>query len=230
MQQYTYLLIDLGCIIIPVVASFYPKHQFYKEWKPFFCANLLVAVLFLIWDVIFTMKGIWGFNSSYLTGFDMFNLPIEEMFFFLCIPYACVFTYFALKYLVKNNPIRLYQKGISLILIAFLLIVGLLSLDKWYTSVTFLLTAAYLIFALVKNEDLSYHYLAYFIILPFFFISNGILTGSFLESPIVWYNDDENLRLRMFTIPVEDTFYGMLLVLMNIDLYEFFKKKFSRLN
>lgn len=228
MQSYSYLLIDIGCILIPFIASFYPKHAFCKEWKPFFLANFLVAIFFLVWDADFTFNKIWGFNPDYLTGLYVFNLPIEEILFFVCIPYACVFTFFALKYLVKNNPLVRYQKMLTIILILGLLIVGLLSLDKWYTSITFLLTTAYLIFRLIRKKDLSYHYLAYFIILPFFFISNGILTGSFLESPIVWYNDEENLGIRMFTIPIEDTFYGMLLVLMNIDGYEFFKKKFSR--
>jgi len=228
MQSYSYLLIDIGCILIPFIASFYPKHAFYKEWKPFFLANFLVAIFFLVWDADFTLNKIWGFNPDYLTGLYVFNLPIEEILFFVSIPYACVFTYFALKYLVKNNPLMRYHKILTIILIVFLLIVGLFSLDKWYTSVTFLLTAAYLIFRLIRGKDLSYHYLAFFIILPFFFVSNGILTGSFLESPIVWYNDEENLGIRMFTIPVEDTFYGMLLILMNIDLYEFFRKKFLK--
>lgn len=228
MQPYTYLLIDIGCILIPFMASFYPKHPFYKEWKPFFLANFLVAIFFLIWDVDFTLNKIWGFNPDYLTGFYVLNLPIEEILFFVSIPYACVFTYFALKHLVKNNPLARFQKILTIILILFLLIVGLLSLNKWYTSITFLLSAAYLIFRLIRKKDLSYQYLAYFIILPFFFISNGILTGSFLESPIVWYNDEENLGIRMFTIPVEDAFYGMLLIMMHIDLYEFFRKKFLK--
>lgn len=227
MEHYTYLLVDIVCIIIPLIASFYPKHSFYKDWKPFFSANLIVGLLFLIWDYYFTDWGVWGFNPDYLTGVYLFNLPIEELLFFVAIPYACVFTYFALKYLVKKNPLARHHKMLTLALILVLLLVGLFSLDKWYTGLTFLLTAGYLIFRLIRKADLSYHYLAYFIILPFFFISNGILTGSFLEAPIVWYNDDENLSIRIFTIPIEDTVYGLLLILMNIDLYDFFKRKFS---
>ena len=227
MKPCTYLFIDVGCILIPLVASFYPKHAFYKEWKPFFLANFLVAFFFLVWDVDFTMNGVWGFNRDYLLGLDVFNLPIEEVLFFICIPYACVFTYFALLYLVKKNPLGPYHRILTIVLILFLLGGGLLSLDKWYTGITFLLTSAYLIFRFVRKTDLSYHYLAYLIILPFFFISNGILTGSFLEAPIVWYNDEENLGIRMLTIPIEDMIYGLLLVLMNIDGYNFFKRKFG---
>ena len=225
MKQYTYLIIDLACIFVPFIASFYPKHAFYKEWKWFFPANLLVAAFFLIWDYLFTDMKIWGFNPDYLTGWYIGNLPIEEVLFFICIPYACVFTYFAFKYLIHNNPLKAQHRKLSLLLAVGLLGLGLWGLPRWYTSTTFLLTAAYLGYCLFVKKDLAFAYLAYFSILPFFFASNGLLTGSFLEAPIVWYDHTENLDFRLGTIPVEDSIYGLLLILWNIDLYEYFKNK-----
>jgi lycopene cyclase domain-containing protein len=59
---------------------------------------------------------------------------------------------------------------------------------------------------------------------------NGILTGTGIEEPIIWYNNDENLGIRIGTIPIEDIFYGMLLVLLNISLFEFFQKKSVKTN
>ncbi len=227
MKPYTYLIIDLGCIVIPLLASFYSKHAFYKEWKWFFPANFLVTSIFLIWDFYFTEIGVWGFNSDYLTGIYIKNLPLEEILFFICIPYACCFTFFALQYLVKSNPLAKFHRLVSIGLAAMALVIGITHLDHWYTVTTFTGLSGYLALCLYLKINQSYSFLSFVLILPFFFISNGILTGSGVESPIVWYNDEENLSIRMFTIPIEDTFYGLLLILMNLNIYQWLKNKRS---
>ena len=67
--------------------------------------------------------------------------------------------------------------------------------------------------------------MAWSLLLIPFFIVNGVLTGSFIDAPIVWYNNTQNIGTRMFTIPVEDVFYGMGLILLNILLTETFLPK-----
>ncbi|NIJ44786.1 lycopene cyclase domain-containing protein [Wenyingzhuangia heitensis] len=226
-MQYTYLLIDLGCLLIPFLCSFYKKHPFYKEWKPFFISCIVVATFFLVWDEIFTKLGFWGFNPDYLTGVYVGHLPIEEILFFICIPYACSFTFFAFQYLLKNKQHSIRLKKTNYILALFLLGLSILNYNRWYTFLTFLFLGIFLLYLHAKKINLFYYYLAFATILPFFFISNGILTGSFLKAPIVWYNNTENLGIRMFTIPVEDTFYGMLLIFSNLYLHQYFKQKLN---
>jgi len=225
LQNYTYLIIDLACIIIPFAASFYPRHPFYKEWKFFMPANLIVGTLFLVWDYFFTEAGIWGFNPKYLSGIYISNLPIEEVLFFISIPYACVFTWFAFRYLIKSNPLDHLERGLTILLVVILSVLGFANLDKWYTGATFLSTAAYLLANYYFRSRLSWIYLSYIAIIPFFVLSNGILTGSWLDEPIVWYNNAENLGIRIGTIPAEDSVYGFLLIMMNIQLYNYFKNR-----
>ena len=78
---------------------------------------------------------------------------------------------------------------------------------------------------LLKPSLLSPFYMAWGLLLLPFFMVNGLLTGSLIDAPIVWYNNAQNLGIRMFTIPVEDVFYGMGLILLNILLTEIFLPK-----
>ena len=43
--------------------------------------------------------------------------------------------------------------------------------------------------------------------------------------PVVEYNQAEIIGIKIYTIPFEDIFYGMLLVLLNILLFEKFRNK-----
>lgn len=221
MDKYLYLTINLASVLVPFLASFYPKHAFYKSWKNYFIANLIVATLFIIWDIIFTTIGVWGFNERYLLGLKLVNIPLEEVLFFFCIPYASVFVYFSLNYLVKKNLLQNQQRFITLFLAISLGIIGLFFLDRLYTSITFILTSLFLFYNYFKKNDLSRIYFSYSVTLIFFFIVNGILTGSFIDEPVVWYNNTENLGIRIGTIPFEDTFYGFLLIASIIQIFEY---------
>ena len=224
MKQYLYLLINIGCIIIPFIFSFLLKHKFYKQWRYFIPANFVIAFLFIVWDHFFVEIGIWGFRSEYLTGlFISRNIPLEEAMFFICIPYACVFTYFVIKEYFPNINDLFKSRIFILILITLSLILFLFNLEKMYTSYTFGLLSFVLFYCLYRRINLNTITISFISILPFMLISNGLLTGMYIENEVVWYNDLHNLGFRIFTIPFEDFFYGYLLILLNVLLYEAFK-------
>ena len=226
-----YLLIDLFTVIIPLLFSFHPKIQFYKEWKWIIPANIVTAAIFIIWDILFTKYGVWGFNKNYVTGIYFFNLPVEELLFFVCIPYACVFTYYCINkfYTIKWQP--KYENIFILTLSLLLLITGIYFYQKLYTSITFFSLTVVLLFIqyISKNNWLMKLLLVYvFLFIPFLIV-NGILTGSGLQQPVVWYNDAENMGMRILTIPVEDIFYGLELIVLNVFFYHLFRSA-SRLH
>jgi lycopene cyclase domain-containing protein len=228
--MYTYLLINLLSISIPFIASFDRRLNFHREWRFFFPGMFATLAFFIAWDVIFTKWGVWGFNPRYLTGIDLINLPVEEWMFFVAIPYACVFTYHALNYLVKKDYFGPAANRISWTLVIVLTLVALFNLEKLYTSVTFFSTAGFILLHLFvfKSTYLGRFYFAYLFILIPFFIVNGLLTGSFIEEQVVWYDDTQNLGIRLFTIPVEDSIYGLLLIMMNVTFLEQLKSRCAR--
>lgn len=226
-EKYTYLLVNGLSILIPFIASFDKRSPFYKKWRFFFPAMFITMAFFIAWDVLYTHMEIWGFNERYLTGINIINLPLEEWLFFFTIPYACVFTYEAFGYIFGRDNFRRVSRQISWSLIFILLTVSILYPGRLYTSVTFGLTAIfiYLHLRVFRSDYLGHFYFSYLFILFPFFIVNGILTGSFIEEQVVYYDDTMNLGVRMFTIPIEDSVYGLLLILMNVTLFEYFKRK-----
>jgi lycopene cyclase domain-containing protein len=226
----TYLLVNVFSIAIPLGFSFHHRLRFWQQWRAWLPAIILPAIPFLLWDVYFTQLGVWGFNPEHLLDLSLLGLPLEEWFFFFAIPYACLFTYHSLKVLVPV-PFSPFVSGrISLVLAFILLLLRVIHIERLYTGITFLLTGASLLIYLWKTRGRypEYFYLAYLIIfaIPFLLV-NGVLTGLGLEQPVVWYNNSENLAIRVFTIPVEDFIYGFLLFFMNVVIYE---KQLSKRN
>ena len=217
-----YLLIDLLAVIVPFIFTVHKKLRFDKEWTSFVLGMVFVSVPFVVWDVIFTKNEIWGFNSEYLIGFDLFVLPIEELLFFLCIPYACLFTYHCFSIFWKDKSFEKLNRYGPYFLMALSFCVGILNYDKLYTFYTalFLFVALFALKVLLDVKWIGKFIVVYGVLLVPFTMVNGVLTGSLLPSPIVWYNDAHNLGVRIGTIPVEDIFYGFLLILLFVFIYE----------
>ncbi|WP_299552997.1 lycopene cyclase domain-containing protein [Seonamhaeicola sp.] len=225
-MNYLYLLLNLGSISIPFLFSFHPKLKFYKLWRSLLKSMFISMLVFIPWDIVFTANGFWGFNSAYLLGFELFYLPVEEWLFFICIPYACVFTHYALLYYFPNLGLPdNYTKMIAYILVFLFTIVIVYNYNKWYTLINFTL-AIILIYITLKTQLklLSQFYITFLVMLIPFFIVNGILTGSYIQDEVVWYNNAENLNIRLFTIPVEDAVYAFSLILLNLFLMVSFQR------
>jgi lycopene cyclase domain-containing protein len=96
-----------------------------------------------------------------------------------------------------------------------------------YTSYTFA-GLAFLVFTaqfILKANWLFRFYITYLLLLLPFIIVNGLLTGTGLSNPVVWYNPTQIINVRILTIPFEDIFYGMDLILLNIMIYSGLKNR-----
>lgn len=226
MTTYTYLLVNFLTIVICFVFSFHPKIRFDRHFAAFIKAAVLVAVPFLLWDVWFTSIGVWWFDRLYTVGVTLFGLPIEEWLFFICIPFSCVFTYYCLDKFFDLRWSEKLNTPIIWLSVAVCVTAGLIFHDRIYTCLTATVTASALVYlhVIAGARWIGKASFVYLILMLGFIPVNGVLTGAGLESPIVNYNRDEIVNIRMLTIPIEDSVYGYTLFLLNIYLFTLFQK------
>jgi lycopene cyclase domain-containing protein len=224
-----YLILNIASFIIPFLYSFEKRMKFSNRWKIVFSALIVTAVFFIIWDIIFTKMGVWSFNPRYHSGIAFFGLPIEEWLFFICIPYASIFIHFSFHYFLPNVALSdAVVKKIYSVLLIITIPVLVFNYDKWYTFVNLILFVVILTIAVFKvKKILNTYFITFLIILIPFLIVNGILTGSFIDEPVVFYNDNENLGMRLGTIPVEDVAYAFTMLLMSLILIKRIEKNES---
>ena len=221
-----YLWVILSAFIGPLVLSFDKKVHFYTYWKSIFIGILVVASLFLVGYELFTQWKVWGFNPDYVLGIYLGNLPLEEVLFFIIVPYNCLFIHEVQKAYFPNLKLDFLAKYFLPI---FGFICLLLILFNWgnYYTVTYCSTSLLLsvVFFFKKSSWFTRFVLTYFISIIPFLIVNGILTGMLTPSPIVWYNEAHIIGWRIITIPIEDLFYSFSMLLPVIWIHESLVKK-----
>ncbi len=222
-KHYSYLLINALVIFFPLLLSFDQKVHFYKKWKFILPGLVITGLLYLLWDYLFTVHQVWSFNSEYILGINFWGLPLEEILFFVTVPFACIFIYECLISYFNFNLSRKLHNFISVSLILLSALLLIMYYDRLYSLINFSTLIVVLLFTLFKKTELNMgrFYIAYLVSLIPFYIVNGILTSI----PIVMYNNAENMGFRVGTIPFEDHFYSLSLILMNLLFFEYFRNR-----
>ncbi|MGC9554991.1 MAG: lycopene cyclase domain-containing protein, partial [Thermoplasmatota archaeon] len=201
-----YLVIDILILLGPLLFTFEPRIRYYRKLPAVAFAIGTAGGAYIIWDAIATARGDWAFADSYVVGIRLLDLPLEEILFFMVVPYSCLFIYEALKLVVRERnlpvPAPLY---VGLILLLVLLAVIYHRQD--YTILALSSLAAFLLLALIgAREVLASARFWLYMLLSYmgFLIFNYLLTSI----PIVTYADHAIWGIRITTIPVEDFLYN----------------------
>ena len=220
-----YLTLDLIILIFPLLLSFKWKFKYYKYYKPLLSSIIVVGLSYIIWDAIVTFRGDWWFNKDYLIGFEIAGLPIEEILFFIVVPYSCIFIYENLVYFIKEKEI-VYNKYFYYILSILFIISGLIFYYQDYTILSLLSCALFILIAnhfypnILKSRNFWLYIVISFIA---FLIFNYLLTSTI----IVYYSPEAIWGIRIITIPLEDFFYNFSMLSFYLMFYLYFKKKFK---
>ncbi len=223
-RNYTYLLLMLALLAVPLAFTFNQRIRFYAKLKYLFPAIFFSGVVFLLWDMRFSGLKIWSFNPVYLTGINIMNIPVEEWLFYFVVPYSSVFLYETLVVKLPGFEKPNLFLAISLVLLVAFGLTAYFARQKVYTFFTFFLLTIYFGYTIFRNRFKQHYtkfYLTWLVFLVPFLVVRGLLTAL----PVVEYDHAHNLGIRIFTIPVEDFFCFFLLLLMNITIYEYFRKQ-----
>ena len=219
--KYTYLILD-SIALFPVLALSFDKWvKFIRLWPAVLKSILIIGLGFVVWDVWFTAYGVWEFNSDYIIGLDIINLPLEEWLFFLVIPWVCMFMMHTFhvhfgKWIAKINLLPLYYVLLAGVMIGFFSNFG-----AYYTTVNFALGMFVILFHILtwQKYTLNLFIITYAVHLVPFYLINGVLTSE----PVVIYNNLQNLGIRVGTIPIEDFIYSYNLIGLVAILTRWFK-------
>ena len=98
-----YLILLAICFAGPFILGFSRKIGFYSNPKRLLISLILPFVVFIAWDSFAIYRGHWYYNRSYVSGVTIANLPIEEILFFIIIPFCALFSWECVKYYSKKN-------------------------------------------------------------------------------------------------------------------------------
>ncbi|MCX7820863.1 MAG: lycopene cyclase domain-containing protein [Brevinematales bacterium] len=218
----TYLWVNLFIFLFPFVSAIILARDFFKTIPAFSLSFLIVGLFFIAWDSFFTNKKVWEFNEAHVMKFRIFNLPLEEILFFVTAPFGCIFIYSIMDNLLKESNINFnLLKYFFIFSSIFFLIAALYFRKKLYTFVVFLLTGFSTILFVISGIIFYKRFIFAMLIsyLPFM-IFNGILT----TLPVVKYNNHHIIGIKIFNIPLEDFFYNFNMLGWYFLIFNIFSK------
>lgn len=218
-----YLILNILIIVIPFFLLFEKKINYYKKLPAVILSVFVIGIIYVFWDILATKRGDWSFNEAFVGRFYLIGLPIEEILFFITVPFSCIFIYETFAHYLKDKQIKLYKPAYILLSI-FLILMGIIYSHQPYTITVLFFTALFFIISVICCSNiLSSKIYWIFILFTFFpfFVVNYVLTSL----PVVIYNPSAIWGIRITTIPLEDFFYSFSMLSFHLMLYLLFKEK-----
>ena len=223
-----YLYLNLLIIAFPLIFSFERRLiKFHTRIKPLLISIFLVGIFFVGWDVFATFRGHWSFNPIYVNDIKILGLPIEEILFFVTVPYSCLFVFESVLKFIGDKKIFATKKWFSLIIGALIIAVAFGFYGKEYTFLAILSVGlSVLVVSLINFRLFSSraYWIYIFLTLILFFIFNFLLTST----PVVQYSSAAITGFRITTIPIEDFLFNFSMLTNYLIIYLWASKKLKR--
>lgn len=83
-----------ACLMVTLPLEFALGARVYRRFRALLVAVIPVVIVFAIWDIIGIIRQHWSYNPQFVTGIRLiFDMPLEELVFFIVIPVCGLLTY-----------------------------------------------------------------------------------------------------------------------------------------
>lgn len=220
----TYLYLNFAILLFPLLFSFEKRIKYYSNIKSLTISILIIGTLYTAWDIFATYRGHWSFNPAHVLGIKFFGLPLEEVLFFITVPYSCIFAYEGIKYYLKDAKLFEKNRNLSLVVGIIFVILSFLPIGGEYTTLAFISVGLAVIFISFFMDELFssklfWIYTVFSVLV--FLIFNYLLTSI----PVVEYSSLAIIGFRVITIPIEDFMFNFSMLTLYLAIYLFFKRR-----
>lgn len=102
MDHLQYLAVLAACLAITAPLELFGAGVYRQAWRAA-RAVLPVAAVFVVWDAVAIAAHVWSYNPRFITGWELpFELPVEELLFFVVIPLCGLLTYSAVDAILRR--------------------------------------------------------------------------------------------------------------------------------
>ncbi|KIO76633.1 hypothetical protein TH53_13870 [Pedobacter lusitanus] len=225
-MNYTYLLINLVLLLLPVLLFSIRQLNFTNNSKFIVLALLITVFAFSIPTEFLTQFKVIVFNPPFLSGMTLWQLPIEELLLSFILPLCGLAVYLFLNYRYPDNNPDKYSLAFSNIMLGICIAMLYFGHKKLYTLYTFSILLLFILYIEYVNKIRFMYrfYRAFLVTLIPFYVVYGLLTNL----PVLQYTSSETLNFSQFNIPFEAPFYFMGMLLLSVYLFEFFKLRSQR--
>ena len=94
MANIEYLITLLIVLALSIAIHIHFKMDLFKK-KQYLYIFVVFIIIGFIWDYIGVLRGFWSYGNG--MGITTFNLPVEELLFYIVIPYFIIVVYRATR-------------------------------------------------------------------------------------------------------------------------------------
>lgn len=218
-----YLFFNLIIFILPIISSFFYRQIIYPNNNLSLFSILISSLIFIFHDIKVNNQW-WQFNKKYILNIKIFNLPIEEIFFFFSVSFSCLVIWINLKklLLISNNNFSFVNISFFLFIYLYYFFLYLKTKKSYPKFIFYFYNLLIFLDIFLKINLISRLNFLFFSIIVFILtlIFNFYLT----KRPVVIYNKKYKSNIKILTIPIEDFLYGFNFIYLLVLLTEFFSK------